>query len=330
MYTLWWHKPLLPKEPIILRGDWVKSLCSYMFMSSEISSEVNDQSVKAETLVKTLFASLRLCSRTPEFEDICLRLRSHQSDTDDAQCDLESLKEEAGRFRLASKPSLESIKAKKAQKAGDTAFFERRPRIISDRKGEYSTLPAVTLQRWALAASAIETFPILRQEHIFYDHLEGTCLHPKTEELLAQRVQNWPWDDLLRDVGGLTVGMLLWLSNFAYGGVHAAAWNEHFPSAAEKWLWRSSALYISFCGGLWIVLNYAAQAYRPLNDFWEGWMDGKKGAIYNAVLGFLVFSCGFAFCIARAFIVVEAFISIRELPATAYDTPNWSQLLPHL
>lgn len=125
------------------------------------------------------------------------------------------------------------------------------------------------------------------------------------------------------------VGMILWLSNLAYGGIHAAAWREHFPSTAEKWLWRTSALYISFCGGLWIVLNYAAQSYRPLNDFWEKWMDGKKTVFWNFVLGFLVVCCGGALCLARAYIVVEAFISIREVPTAAYRTPNWTKLFPH-
>ena len=47
--------------------------------------------------------------------------------------------------------------------------------------------------------------------------------------------------------------MVLWLANFCYGGIHAAAWNDHFPSEVEKWLWRSSASYIGFCGGLWVV-----------------------------------------------------------------------------
>lgn len=37
MCAMWWHKPLAPKEPILLKGDWVKPLCAYMYMSSEMS-----------------------------------------------------------------------------------------------------------------------------------------------------------------------------------------------------------------------------------------------------------------------------------------------------
>ena len=32
---------------------------------------------------------------------------------------------------------------------------------------------------------------------------------------------------------------------------------------------------------------------------------------------------------ARAFIVIEAFVSIRQLPLAAYETPSWSQIMPH-
>jgi hypothetical protein len=40
MYILWWHKPLLPNEPFIVGGDWVEPLCAYMYMSSDLSGEV--------------------------------------------------------------------------------------------------------------------------------------------------------------------------------------------------------------------------------------------------------------------------------------------------
>ncbi|KAF2185950.1 hypothetical protein K469DRAFT_778031, partial [Zopfia rhizophila CBS 207.26] len=49
------------------------------------------------------------------------------------------------------------------------------------------------------------------------------CIHPQPTKLLKLYIQNWPYDDLLRNVGSLTVGMILWLSNFIYGGLHAAA-----------------------------------------------------------------------------------------------------------
>jgi hypothetical protein len=37
-----------------------------------------------------------------------------------------------------------------------------------------------------------------------------------------------------------------------------------------------------------------------------------------------------AYTPARMFLVVEAFISLRALPIKIYQTPDWTQLIPHL
>ncbi|CAJ2506397.1 Uu.00g005270.m01.CDS01 [Anthostomella pinea] len=156
------------------------------------------------------------------------------------------------------------------------------------------------------------------------------CVHLKAEQLVADHVQNWPSNDLLHNVDGLVVGMVLWLANFCYGGIHAAAWNEHFPSEAEMWLWRASAVYIGFCGGLRVVLNFIVARVPALNQFWEHWMGGKKTWWQSFSLGINVFVCGLSLVLAHMFIVIEAVISIRELPASAYETPQWTDLFPHL
>lgn len=177
----------------------------------------------------------------------------------------------------------------------------------------------------------MQTYPTLQDK----DHCEthgthsGLCIHPRPEQYVVRNVPNWPSEDLLRKIGGLMVGMILWMSNFLYGGLHALAWHEFFPTTIEKWLWRSAAVYISFCGGFWVLLNGIVSRSRRLNTFWENWMDGKKSWVSDIFLGSLVCACGLAFILARAFIVVEAFASIRKLPLTAYDTPSWSQIWPH-
>lgn len=37
-------------------------------------------------------------------------------------------------------------------------------------------------------------------------------------------------------------GALFTIIAAIYGGLHVAAWNAHFPSAVEMWMWRGSAL----------------------------------------------------------------------------------------
>jgi hypothetical protein len=302
-----------------------------MYMSSDLSGEVEKKDL--QTMVKRISAYLNWYSKTPEIESISLRLPSKEPITNEEPEDgaisaVSSPALPAFQSTSASQSCLDELRAKQLEKADDTAFFERRPKV----KGvslKPDTTSSVTRRRWALALEAIEEYPVILKEQVLFRHEEDTCVHFKPEELLVQRVQNWPSNDLLRDIGGLMVGMVLWMASLAYGAIHAAAWNDHFPSVAEQWIWRSSAIYIGFCGGLWIILNYLAQAYRPLNEFWERWMDGKVSWYFNVVIGFLVILCGLSFCLARLYIVVEAAISIRSLPAEAYITPDWTRVFPH-
>lgn len=355
MYAMWWHKPLAPKEPFIIKGDWVDPLCAYMYMSSEMSGELDSRSIESHTTVKTLLAFLHLYSKIPELEGVAYRKHPngqtnnqdrfsfatngtilatdidqqahHHVPSHDSDSGCQSLREQC--LQPASEQCLATLRSMKSEKAAGTAFFERRPRIKGANINSKITTKTC-MNRWKLATAAIDSYPAIREHHLFHTHSRDQCLHFKSDELLVNRVQNWPWDDLLRDVGGLVVGMILWLACFAYGAIHLAAWNDHFPSVAEKWLWRSSSLYIGFCGGLWIVLNYVAQAYGPLNAFWERWMDGGGRRWQNGLIGVPVVVCGLSLVFARAFIVIEAFVSIRKLPRGAYDTPGWTQVFPHL
>lgn len=59
-------------------------------------------------------------------------------------------------------------------------------------------------------------------------------------------------------------------------------------------------------------------------------MEGRSGKWWIEVgLGTVVVLCGGAFMAARAYLVVEAFASIRSLPKRAYETPDWTEVFPH-
>jgi hypothetical protein len=305
-----------------------------MYISSDLSGEV--QKKESQTFVKTIFAFLNWYSKIPEVDLLSLRLAKPKLEVAEEVETREEVTIDATTagnipaFQQASASAacLEQLRLKQLEKAADTAFFERRPRVKgADLKT--AAISPVTEHRWALALKAINEYPFILEEQTLFTHEKGTCIHLKSEEFLVRRVQNWPSNDLLRNVGGLMVGMVLWMASFAYGGIHASAWNDHFPSQVEKWIWRASATYIGFCGGLWIILNYLAQAYRPFNEFWERWMDGKGKWYHNVVIGSLVLLCGLSFCLARLYIVVEAVVSIRSLPAAAYLTPDWTEVFPH-
>lgn len=341
MYLFWWHKPLLPNEPIILRDESLAPLVAFMYSSSEMSGYMDPERVKSQTLIKTLFAQLNLYSRTPELET--LRLLVPRRNRQSAQEPPHEQILPQGAVQRAPEACLTKTEESR-QKDAASAFFERRPRILQQQQPPSTYSSSSERKRHEMMEQALQQYPaLMSKDRILLTHQEDPglpstmraqgpkhdCLHLRPEQLVANHIQNWPSNDLLRNVDGLIVGMILWLANLCYGGFHAAAWNEHFASPTERWAWRASASYIAFCGALWIILNSAVARWSALNSFWEKWMDGKKSLLQSFGLGAVVFVCGSSLCLARAFIVVEAFMSIRELPMTAYATPEWSDVFPH-
>ncbi len=316
-----------------------------------MSRKANKKSMRSQTMIKTLFASLHLYSTVPEMESLCFTaiaspgLQTHRSfpqlelnisrDSSQDTSDLPSTEDPPSPaspiFQLAPKSCATLLKAKQSEKEAATAFFQRRPRVNAVRNTTCRVDPAVQ-RRWSLAAKALKKYSEMLSDCVSFNHQtpNGTCIHYGSQQLVASNSRNWRGDDLLRDVGGLVVGMIFWLANFLYGGIHAAAWNGHFPSDVEKWFWRASACYICFCGGLWVILNFTVSSTPWLNEFWEKWMNGEKKWWHNVIIGTLVFICGLSLMVARAYIMIEAFVSIRQLPARAYETPTWTNIFPHL
>lgn len=116
----------------------------------------------------------------------------------------------------------------------------------------------------------------------------------------------------------------------AFGGIHVAAWNDYFPSEVEAWLWQLSAIYITWAGLLWLLINLVAHISKPFDNYWESIRSPEAPFVKSKILVVICSLCGTLYCLARMFLVIEAFISIRKLPRSAYQTPEWTQAIPHL
>lgn len=116
-------------------------------------------------------------------------------------------------------------------------------------------------------------------------------------------------------VSGFSQEFFLCFVSLAYAGIHAAAWNAHFPSVVEENFWRASVCTVIF-GSIWITSFIYLER-------------GRSGITIKIVhlRAFLVFG---SYVIARMFLIVEAFISVRALPIGAYDTVQWSNAFPHI
>lgn len=157
---------------------------------------------------------------------------------------------------------------------------------------------------------------------------EGMVFTP--EELVIDHPRNWPGDDLLRQIQGSMMGMVMWGASTVYGAVHLAGWKDSFPTPAEMWFWRTSAAYLVFSGLLWAFINLLDFLSGSVWLYWYEILAGdRRGRSHILILGLCVLG-GVLYVVARIYLVVEAFISLRALPAAAYVSPAWILTVPHL
>jgi hypothetical protein len=110
----------------------------------------------------------------------------------------------------------------------------------------------------------------------------------------------------------------------AYGAPHIAAWNEHFPTPIERLLWIISSVAIGSSGVILLLFFLVKQKIQPV-DVVGNRIGDSRGLKVVWRYGLLPL-----FVLARAYLVVEAFVSLRRLPTAAYKTPQWSNFFPHL
>ena len=106
------------------------------------------------------------------------------------------------------------------------------------------------------------------------------------------------------------------LSLMIFGCVHLASWNSRLPSTVELWMWRGSSLYCVI--------------YAGLTAFWS-LLDSsiEMRAFYNALDQITDYGIP-VYVIIRIYMIVEVFISLRALPASAFQSVQWSSFLPHI
>jgi hypothetical protein len=158
--------------------------------------------------------------------------------------------------------------------------------------------------------------------------------------------------------------LALILVTAAYGGIHLAAWQFEFATVTEKWLWRSSCLYIASFAGLAILVGVMTGKlyfgprwgykneesllrwphFVPTHDheqdvlhrIFRKWVKPTVYQMWLVQMGFiLIRACvlvlgGLVYVFARIFLVIEFFISLRHVPIGLYAAVPWSNFIPHI
>ena len=141
---------------------------------------------------------------------------------------------------------------------------------------------------------------------------------------------------------------VLFVATLIYAAIHVSAWDWTFPSAIEKILWRlASMILFGSTIAFWIFESIAVwyrynggekYLYKFLNKL-DRLEDVEKLRLEKAnnpgklpLRGefWSIFPLALIYAIARTYLLVEAFVGLRNLEASAYMNVNWAVYLPHL
>ena len=130
------------------------------------------------------------------------------------------------------------------------------------------------------------------------------------------------------------------LSSFIYGGAHLAVCKGHFPSNLERVLWIAGALSIGvlpFFADIWGFLKpWFTEWYHSIPDIClclnpclacGGWrvLQNLGRRCFDILVVISLVWC----VLARPYLLVESFASLRSLPLGSYNAVTWVSLIPH-
>jgi hypothetical protein len=156
---------------------------------------------------------------------------------------------------------------------------------------------------------------------------------------------------------------------FLYSSIFFAAWNSDFPSHTEQMLWRitsvmtlvyglSSCLITMFCERIWMagrltswksicqLPEYCRLEELQRRDFpaHAQWFGTRQSAMYAGLRNLskedpllyiplriwvpITVTCAL-YSFARAYVLIEDIIGLRDLPKSAFETVSWMHWFPH-
>lgn len=121
--------------------------------------------------------------------------------------------------------------------------------------------------------------------------------------------------------------MTLALPVVVFATIHLLGWNLSFPTRGELILWRANSVF------MWVEL--AIYGTSEVVGFWKAGygktslelLDGYKQKWPLSLLFHVPATLYFS---TRICLLMEALFSLRSLPAGAFVTVQWSEMLPHI
>ncbi|KAF2638366.1 hypothetical protein P280DRAFT_83144 [Massarina eburnea CBS 473.64] len=362
LYALWWSKPLDIKDPtLIRREEWMDEYTSLFYMCSPICWHNNDFISEIRCMEYRPPAE-RGMSATPTTPVVATM-------DDRPKTDLKDNKPHKTHFSIGSIGAqdpkkfigpLDNFQVGGTDTQVDDAMYVIHGRsfkiapeheiFMNQQPDEHyglthskvycrralrdcdfhDPLPECALRRWHLANSLVDRLWLACLQRPSYRDFFFTTstLGTFVGELIyiSDHIPNFMGFSYLGSVNVHrdSLKAVLAFAGSAYGGLHLSAWDDFFPTQVERWLWISCALATGASGVLLALFFLATQkihAFENLEHFIRNNKTVKWAGASVVTPVFLV---------ARVYIVVEAFISLRRQPVGVYQTPEWSQYFPHL
>ncbi|CAI6339256.1 unnamed protein product [Periconia digitata] len=361
LYALWWSKPLEIKDATLIRHEeWMDEFVAFFYMCSPVSwhnndfisemrcmsytppsqretsaSTPNDVGRPVDKLDKTYFSIGSIGAKDP---------KKFIGPLDSFQVAGDATEKSADAARGAHNATY-SIPKQSFQPADEHKIFLSLQRTEPNYGLKHSTvycrralrdcthhepLPPSAITRWRLANHLTDKLWLACQQRPAYRAFFFTTstLGTFVGELIyvADVIPNFPGLSYLGSVNvhHNRLKAVVAVAGSAYGGLHLSAWNDHFPSPLERWLWIACSLATGAVGIL-LALFFLATHRFPAFEHLEHFVRNSRVARWFG-LGVLIP----VFLVGRVFIVLEAFLSLRSAPVDVYRTPEWSEYIPHL
>ncbi|KAK7040655.1 hypothetical protein VNI00_009561 [Paramarasmius palmivorus] len=104
-----------------------------------------------------------------------------------------------------------------------------------------------------------------------------------------------------------------------FGAIHCIPWAFQFPTHTEQLLWRVAAVAVAAAPIVMAFLHgYEKKLWNSIPD----WLNNITTAI--------AFLLAISYAVFRVTLVVLAFMALRNLPSSAYQTIQWTTFIPHI
>jgi hypothetical protein len=152
------------------------------------------------------------------------------------------------------------------------------------------------------------------------EHIFGTD-SPETMQIHGGKV-GLLWAGMWNDGGTFQLDSLFTCIASAFGAIHCAAWNLHFPSVTEKHMWRIGAVMIT-CLPWLLMRNLISLHLRKSQPNAIVHRNRVEEAWCYAIVPVL-------YIIFRLLLLTLALTQLRRLPPDAFTDFSWGTLIPHI